>query len=108
MTGELRTPRPDLGVANNRGFCARDLHHRLRGRYVQQLPRCQQQLATDGAREELDALADLVRSSGRKICLMCFEADHRHCHRSMVIDALSTLVTLQAVHLVPMVDEEQA
>lgn len=40
-------------------------------------------LATPGAREELDALAELVRS-GRRLCLLCYERDPCHCHRQRV------------------------
>jgi uncharacterized protein (DUF488 family) len=57
-------------------------------------------LATSGAQEELAALADLVRS-GRRICLLCFEADPAHCHRSMVAAALGSLMPVQVTHLMP-------
>jgi uncharacterized protein (DUF488 family) len=45
-------------------------------------------------------LAGLVRS-GRRVCLLCFEADPAHCHRSMVADALTSLVPVRIIHLVP-------
>jgi uncharacterized protein (DUF488 family) len=57
-------------------------------------------LATDGAQEELHRLADIVRS-GRRACLMCFEADPAHCHRSMVAAALGALLPVDVVHLAP-------
>ena len=57
-------------------------------------------LATSGAQAELEALAELVRS-GRRVCLLCFEADPAHCHRSMVAAALESLVPLQVSHLLP-------
>ena len=55
-------------------------------------------MQTEGAQDELHVLADLVRQ-GRMIALLCFEADPRHCHRSLVAAALQTLVPLDVVHL---------
>ena len=57
-------------------------------------------LATDEAQEELHLLADLVRA-GRRACLLCLEADPRHCHRSMVAEALVALVPASIDHLAP-------
>jgi uncharacterized protein (DUF488 family) len=57
-------------------------------------------LATAGAQAELQMLAELVRS-GRRVCLLCFEADPAHCHRSMVVDALASLLPVQVTHLAP-------
>ena len=63
-------------------------------------------METDGAQEALDQLADIVRG-GRRIALMCFEADHTHCHRSLVVDALRPLVApLEVVNLVPDPDDD--
>ena len=50
------------------------------------------------ARAELDALADIVQG-GRRVCLLCFEADPAHCHRSLVAKALGELVPLEVRHL---------
>jgi uncharacterized protein (DUF488 family) len=58
------------------------------------------QLATPEAGAELGTLADLVRS-GRRVCLLCFEAEPAHCHRSLVADALGALLPLDVVHLRP-------
>lgn len=44
-------------------------------------------LATPAAQDALASLAELV-SSGRRVCILCFEADPGHCHRSLVADAL--------------------
>jgi uncharacterized protein (DUF488 family) len=60
----------------------------------------QRHLATPEARAELDALADIVRA-GRRVCLLCFEADPAHCHRSLVARALHPLVSVKTVHLRP-------
>ena len=57
-------------------------------------------LATPEAQDELAALADLVRS-GRRLALLCFEADPAHCHRSLVANALSKLVPIDVDHLRP-------
>ncbi|HUR95688.1 MAG TPA: DUF488 domain-containing protein [Gemmatimonadales bacterium] len=57
-------------------------------------------LATSGARAELEELAELTRS-GRRICLLCFEADPAHCHRSLVADALGSLLSIEVTHLAP-------
>jgi uncharacterized protein (DUF488 family) len=54
---------------------------------------------------ELETLADLVRA-GPPICLLCYEADPAHCHRSMVADALAPLVPIEVHHLTPFHDSE--
>jgi uncharacterized protein (DUF488 family) len=61
-------------------------------------------LKTLEARDDLDTLAELV-GSGRRVCLLCFEHDPSHCHRTLVADALARLVPLQVVHLSPERDE---
>ena len=55
-------------------------------------------LATPEAQAELDPLAGIVRS-GRRVCLLCFEADPAHCHRSLVAKALGELVPIEVRHL---------
>jgi uncharacterized protein (DUF488 family) len=55
-------------------------------------------MTTEGAQQELHLLADLVRQ-GRKMCLLCFEADPRHCHRSIVAADLQALVPVDVVEL---------
>ncbi len=50
------------------------------------------------AQDDLAALEELVRS-GRRICLLCLEANPEHCHRSMVIDALADRLPIQVTHL---------
>ena len=62
-----------------------------------------EQLATGEAQEELHALAALVRA-GRRVCLLCFEADPAHCHRSIVAAALAELVPVRLAHLQPAAD----
>jgi uncharacterized protein (DUF488 family) len=62
-------------------------------------------LATEPAQAELEALAELVRA-GRRVALLCFEADPAHCHRSLVAAALAERVPLQVEHLAPLDDRD--
>jgi len=39
------------------------------------------------ARQELDELSALVRKAG-PVCLLCYERDHRHCHRQMIAEII--------------------
>ncbi|PAP75590.1 DUF488 family protein [Rubrivirga marina] len=55
-------------------------------------------LATPEAQADLAALADLV-ASGRRVALLCYEADPATCHRSQVVDALGQMVPLTVEHL---------
>lgn len=57
-------------------------------------------LQTAEAQAELHALADLVRS-GKRVCIMCLEADPAHCHRTLVAEALGEIVPLEVNHLRP-------
>ncbi|HEV2149044.1 MAG TPA: DUF488 domain-containing protein [Longimicrobiaceae bacterium] len=83
-----------LGTPADGRAAARAGHHdELRRIYLEHL-------ATPAARAELETLAGLVRS-GRRVCLLCLEADPAHCHRSMVADALGALIPLEVEHLAP-------
>jgi uncharacterized protein (DUF488 family) len=44
-------------------------------------------LKTPQAREQMDELATLVRGAG-PICLLCYERDHRHCHRRYIAEII--------------------
>lgn len=70
------------------------------GRYPELRRIYLEHLETPGAREQLGALAELVQS-GRRICLLCFEAEPAHCHRSMVAAALADRVPVRVRHLAP-------
>ena len=63
-------------------------------------------LATDPAQTELEALAGLVRG-GRRVCLLCFEADPAHCHRTLVAEALQPLVPIEVRHLRPEAEDDE-
>jgi uncharacterized protein (DUF488 family) len=62
-----------------------------------------EQLATRAAEADLERLAEFVRG-GRRACLMCFEADPTHCHRTLVADALQALAPARVEHLAPVDD----
>jgi uncharacterized protein (DUF488 family) len=44
-------------------------------------------LKTPQAREELDELSSLVSKSG-PVCILCYERDHRHCHRQRIAEII--------------------
>jgi uncharacterized protein (DUF488 family) len=75
------------------------------GRYDELRTIYLEHLASPAAQAELETLAEIVRS-GRKVGLLCFEADPSHCHRAMVADALASLLPVQITHLAPSGDDE--
>lgn len=70
------------------------------GRHDEMREIFQAHLRTPEAQDELETLAELVRSE-RRLCLLCLEADPTHCHRSIVAAALSGLTQLEITHLHP-------
>ena len=52
------------------------------------------------ARGDLETLLGIVRS-GRRVCLLCFEADAAHCHRAIVADAVRAATGATIDHLAP-------
>jgi uncharacterized protein (DUF488 family) len=44
-------------------------------------------LKTPQAREELDELSSLVKTSG-PVCILCYERDHLHCHRRWIAEII--------------------
>jgi uncharacterized protein (DUF488 family) len=75
------------------------------GRHEEMKRIFREQLATEEAQEELALLADIVRQ-GRQVCLLCFEADPAHCHRSLIANALAERLHVGIVNLVPWPEEE--
>ena len=63
------------------------------------------QLATPEAQDQLGLAADLVQQ-GRRICLLCLEANAEHCHRSLVAAALVERVPATIVNLDSADDED--
>ena len=57
------------------------------------------QLATDEAQEQLVKVADLV-NQGRRVALLCLEADAQVCHRSIVAAEVARLTGAKVVNLV--------
>lgn len=45
-------------------------------------------LKTAQAREEMDELAALVKTAG-PVCLLCYERDHRDCHRRFIAEIIA-------------------
>jgi uncharacterized protein (DUF488 family) len=44
-------------------------------------------LKTPQAREELDELSALMKKSS-PVCILCYERDHRHCHRQWIAEII--------------------
>lgn len=44
-------------------------------------------LKTPQAREEMDELAALIEKSG-PVCILCYERDHRQCHRKFIAEII--------------------
>lgn len=64
-------------------------------------------METPAAQDELETLEELV-TSGRRVCLLCLEANPTHCHRSLVAQALSERLPLEVTHLHPTVGDQPA
>ena len=87
----------DLGTpADGRAAARSGRHAEMRRIFLKHL-------ATEAAQDQLSDLADLVRGT-RRVCLLCFEADPAHCHRTLVAQALAELVGIRIVDLRPPVD----
>ncbi len=60
-------------------------------------------LKTPEAQRELDELTALAKSSlarsGRPLCLLCYERDPAHCHRTRLADEIHARVGLKVEHL---------
>lgn len=75
------------------------------GRYDQLREIFLEHMQTPAAQDELAMLAELV-CSGRRVCLMCLEADPAHCHRSMVASALEAVIPVQVDNLAPRIESD--
>jgi uncharacterized protein (DUF488 family) len=62
-------------------------------------------MKSDVAQTDLATLASIV-SGGKRVCLLCFEADPQHCHRLLVADALGRVVDVEVTHLRPDTDDD--
>lgn len=54
-------------------------------------------LSSESAQKALSTIESLAKS--KRICLMCYERDHRLCHRKMVSDCLETSLGCGSVHI---------
>jgi len=70
------------------------------GRHAEMRAIFMEHMETPEAQDELERLAELVRA-GRRVCLLCLEADPTHCHRSMVAEALQARVPVEVMNLRP-------
>ena len=88
-----------LGTPADGRAAARAGHHgEMRRIFLEHLAKPESQF-------ELATLADLIRA-GRRVCLLCYEADPAYCHRSIVADALTSLAPIEVHHLTPRDDWE--
>ncbi|HKS62918.1 MAG TPA: DUF488 domain-containing protein [Xanthobacteraceae bacterium] len=55
-------------------------------------------LATPEAREQLDELTAIV-TSGRPVCLLCYERDVDHCHRKRIAELICERTGMMVEHL---------
>ncbi len=57
-------------------------------------------LKTSEARAAMDELVALAHS-GRRICLLCFERDPAHCHRSRIAEIVRARTRMRVENLIP-------
>jgi uncharacterized protein (DUF488 family) len=62
-------------------------------------------MATEQAQAELETLMSIIRA-GRRVSLLCFEADVSGCHRKIVAVLLAKKLGVEIVHLVPQAEED--
>jgi uncharacterized protein (DUF488 family) len=55
-------------------------------------------VGTPGAQQELDELTALARKS--RLCLLCYERDPAHCHRSRIAELVRDRIGVEVRHLV--------
>jgi uncharacterized protein (DUF488 family) len=70
------------------------------GRHARMRSIFREHLRTLEAQAELDELRELA-SAGRRVCLLCFEADPQHCHRTLVAEALAARMPIEVLELRP-------
>jgi len=84
--------------ADGRAAARAGRHDELRRIYAEHL-------ATPEAQAQLETLIGVVRS-GRHACLLCYEANPDHCHRTLVAQGVAVQLPVELVHLHPGQDEE--
>ena len=83
----LGTPKDGREAARSGKF---DVLHRIYAKH----------LKTPQAREELDELSTLVRQAG-PVCILCYERDHRHCHRQWIAEVIEARDGVRVDNLLP-------
>ena len=111
----------DMPISRKRGFSKKSLAESLRGSGLEYVhlrdlgdPKPGREAARRGEIPEFKRIfrAHLAKKTTRaalaeavdiaataRACLLCFERDHAHCHRSMVADAMSRRRTFMVRHL---------
>ena len=85
--------RPLGTPADGRAAARAGRHDEMRGIFLEHL-------ATPDAHAALASLADMV-AAGAKVCLLCYEAEPAHCHRTIVAEELGSLVKVRVEDLFP-------
>lgn len=75
------------------------------GRHAEMHRIFREHLRTDVAGADMEALVSLVEG-GRRLCLLCFEADPAHCHRTLVAEALAARTPVEVRHLAAVPEEQ--
>lgn len=57
-------------------------------------------MQTPQAREELDELRGLISKTGA-VCILCYERDHRQCHRTFIAEMIEERDGVNVRHLAP-------
>ncbi len=68
------------------------------GRHEEMLEIYRRHLGTETARDDLEALTAIVEA-GKRVCLLCLEANPTHCHRSVVASEVAERVPVRVVNL---------
>jgi uncharacterized protein (DUF488 family) len=83
----------DLGTPKEGRIAARH------GRTAEMTAIFEAHMAEPGAQLQLARAVEIAR--GRKACLLCFEHDHRGCHRTIVAARMCEAVDFAVEHLAP-------
>jgi uncharacterized protein (DUF488 family) len=70
------------------------------GRHAEMRRIYEAHLRTETAQHDLYELAELVEN-GRRVCVLCYEAEPEHCHRAIVAAAIAQMEGATVRHLMP-------
>ncbi|MDB4906013.1 MAG: hypothetical protein JWO05_797 [Gemmatimonadetes bacterium] len=71
-----------------------------RGRHEEMHRIFAEHMQTLAAQEDLEELLELL-GSGKRVCILCFEAEPRECHRTLVAEAVRARMAVSVVDLRP-------